>query len=115
MDTKSIIIVGGGSAGFMTAATLVKFFPNKKITLIESGNIPTVGVGESTLIQFREWLHQLNIKDKDFIKSTNATYKLSIKFNNFYKKGKSFHYPFGDPHVGPYQLGQNSWWLKKHY
>ena len=37
------------------------------------------------------------------------------KANNFYKKGKSFHYPFGDPHVGPYQLGQNSWWLKKHY
>ena len=99
----------------MTAATLVKFFPNKKITLIESGSIPTVGVGESTLVQFREWLHQLNIKDKDFIKSTDATYKLSIKFNNFYKKGKSFHYPFGNPQCGPYQLGQNSWWLKKHY
>ena len=46
---KNITIVGGGSAGWMTAATLIKCFPSKKITLIESPNIPTIGVGESTL------------------------------------------------------------------
>ena len=60
-----IVIVGGGSAGWMTAATLVKVFPNKEITLIESPNIPTVGVGESTLGFINSWLKLLDIKDKD--------------------------------------------------
>ena len=46
---NSIIVVGGGSAGWMTAATLLKQFPDKNITLIESPNIATVGVGESTI------------------------------------------------------------------
>ena len=111
----NITIIGGGTAGFMTASTLLKFFPNKKITLIESSNIPTVGVGESTILQIREWLHQLDIKDKDFVKETNATYKLSIKFTDFYQKGKSFHYPFGEAYDYGSQLGLNGWWLKKHY
>ena len=46
MKTNKIIIVGGGSAGWMTAATLISQFPNKDITVIESPNVPTVGVGE---------------------------------------------------------------------
>ena len=58
---KDIIIVGGGSAGWMTAATLIKFFPNKTITLIESPNIPTVGVGESTIGGIRDWVQLLEI------------------------------------------------------
>ena len=49
MKTDNIIILGGGSAGWMTAATLINQFPHKKITVIESPNTPTVGVGESTL------------------------------------------------------------------
>ena len=64
---KKILIVGGGTAGWMTASTLVKCFPRKKITLIESPNISTVGVGESTLGQIRGWQSLLGIKDKDFM------------------------------------------------
>ena len=45
MKTDSIVVLGGGSAGWMTAATLIKAFPNKKITVIESENIPIIGVG----------------------------------------------------------------------
>ena len=59
------MIVGGGSAGWMTAATLIKFFPNKEITVIESPNVPTVGVGESTIFQIREWLRSLEIDTEE--------------------------------------------------
>ena len=99
MSINKIIIVGGGSAGWMTAATLIKCFPSKKISLIESPNIATVGVGESTLGQIRGWQALVDIKDKDFMAACDATYKLSIKFTDFYKKGEAFYYPFGEPYV----------------
>jgi glycine/D-amino acid oxidase-like deaminating enzyme len=83
---NNILIVGGGSAGWMTAATLIKAFPNKNITLIESPNIPTVGVGESTIGGIRDWTNFLEIEDKDFLSSTDGSYKLGIRFTDFYKK-----------------------------
>lgn len=93
---NSITVVGGGSAGWMTAATLCRFFPNRKITVIESPDIPIVGVGESTLGQINHWLYALGINDDEFMKECDASYKLSIKFTNFYKKNDGgFHYPFG--------------------
>ena len=69
-----------GSAGWMTAAPLIKAFPNKKITLIESPNISTVGVGESTIGGIRNWTSFIGIDDQDFLSSTDGTYKLSIRF-----------------------------------
>ena len=86
MAFESIVIVGGGSAGWMSAATMIKKFPNKKITLIESADIPIVGVGESTLAFIRDWTHYIGIDDKDFLRHTNGSYKLSIKFTDFYEK-----------------------------
>ena len=113
MKTDKILIVGGGSAGWMTAATLIKFFPNKDITVLESPNIPTVGVGESTIGQIRQWTTMLGIEDKDFLIHTDASYKLSIKFTDFYKKGEAFHYPFGPPHTENNHATLNDWWFKK--
>ena len=110
---KNITIVGGGSAGWMTAATLIKFFPKKKITLIESPDIPTVGVGESTLEYIYRWCALLEINEKEFLKHTDGNYKLSIKFTDFYKKGESFHYPFGEPVLMENSSGLNDWWFKK--
>jgi len=113
MAVNNITIIGGGTSGYMTAATLVKCFPNKKITLIESPNIPTVGVGEGTLAHIRNWQALVGIKDKDFMVACDATYKLSIKFTDFYKKGESFHYPFGDPVLENTHSAFNDWWFKK--
>tara|TARA_B110000503_G_scaffold89598_1_gene135629 strand:- start:5014 stop:6555 length:1542 start_codon:yes stop_codon:yes gene_type:complete len=96
MKFDNIVIVGGGSAGWMTAATLVKAFPNKQITVVESPDIPAVGVGESTTQLMRRWQKYLDIPDIDFLTKCNATNKLSIRFENFHKKdGIGFHYPFG--------------------
>ena len=110
---KKIIIVGGGSAGWMTASTLIKVFPNYDISLIESTNVPTVGVGESTIGGIKNWATFLGIDDKHFLKHTDGSYKLSIKFTDFYKKGEAFHYPFGAPFISGNKAELNDWWFKK--
>lgn len=98
-EIKSILIVGGGSSGWMTAAAMVRHLPNTKITLVESPRIPTIGVGESTIGHINEFLHFLGLSDEDWMKHCNATYKTSIKFLDFREnpteKPHVFHYPFG--------------------
>ena len=95
MDIKRVCIVGGGSSGWMTAAALSKLCPHLKITLIESKNIKTVGVGESTLGHINKFLDMLDLKDEDWMAACNATYKNSIQFTNFREgKGEVFQYPF---------------------
>lgn len=110
-----IIILGGGSSGWMAASTLIKHFPEKDITLIESPNIPTMGVGESTLGGINSWLASLGIKDEDFMKASDATYKLAIKFSDFSDLGdEPFYYPFGKMLTeGTSNLGAMDWHLKK--
>lgn len=98
MDTRiqSIVIVGGGTAGWMTAAALAKRFANNpiKITLIESPEIGTIGVGEATVPFIKEFLKQLKIDEVEFIQATNATYKLAISFDGWKHEGHSFLHPF---------------------
>ena len=114
--SKKIVIVGGGSAGWMTATTFIRCFPDWDISLIESPNIPISGVGESTLQSINTWLRLVGIEDKDFMRDCDATYKLSIKFENFYKKGDGgFHYPFSEPDLDGTQYGLNDWHLKNIY
>ena len=67
-NVKDIVIVGGGSSGWMTAATLASQLENVNIKVIESPNIPTVGVGESTIGSIRAWMRLVGITDKDLIK-----------------------------------------------
>lgn len=116
MKTQKIVVVGGGTAGWMAAATFIASFPSKEIVVIESPDVPRIGVGESTLQLLRGWMTLVGIKDEDFMPACDATYKLSIKFTNFYKEDDSegFHYPFGSPHFfKESQWGLNDWRLKK--
>jgi len=95
MQIKTVTIVGGGSSGWMTAAALSKLCPQLEITLIESPNVGTIGVGESTLGHINKFLHLLGLKDEDWMAACNATYKNSIRFTNFRENdGSSFEYPF---------------------
>lgn len=111
---NNIVIVGGGSSGWMTATTLVSQFPDKKITLIESPRIETVGVGESTVGGINDWMQLVGINSDDFMRDCDATYKLSIRFDNFYRKNSGFfHYPFGYPFVEGNRAETNDWHLKK--
>jgi tryptophan halogenase len=117
MKIEKIVIVGGGSAGWMTAATLIKKFPKHHISVIEPVDIKTVGVGESTLGGIRRWTRFIGLDEKDFFPHTDASLKLSIKFTDFYKKDSGgFHYPFGKPFLdGPSQASFNHWHFKKFF
>jgi len=111
---RDVVIVGGGTSGWMTAATFLARLPDKKITLIESPDIPTVGVGESTLGWLNNWCQLIGINDTDFMEASDANYKLSISFEDFYRKGSgSFHYPFGRPDINGSVAGINDWYYKK--
>lgn len=81
---KSYVIVGGGTAGWMTAALLGRVLRKTaaEITLIESPDIDTVGVGEATVPSFVDFITILGISEQEFIKETDATFKLGIKFTN---------------------------------
>jgi len=111
---NKIVIVGGGSAGWMSASFLIKAFPNKEIVLVESPDYPIVGVGESTLGGIKAYCAFLDIDENDFLKHTDGSLKMSIKFTDFYQKNSgSFHYPFGRPNVDGTFDGLRDWLFLK--
>ena len=104
-----ICIVGGGTAGWMSAVSFTTLLKDvaEEVTLIESSNNKPIGVGESTLYHITRWLESVGIHSDEFITRTNATFKHSIRFTNWLKKDSgSFHYPFGEkpPH------SPQMWW-----
>jgi tryptophan 7-halogenase len=97
MQIKRIAIVGGGTAGWMAASVLARALPGSgcNITVIESPDIGTVGVGEATIPPIIDLLRFLSINEADFVRHTRATYKLGIKFQDWSRIGQSYWHPFG--------------------
>jgi tryptophan halogenase len=112
---RRVVIVGGGTAGWMTAAALSKVLRDTvKVTLVESDEIGTVGVGEATIPMIRRFNQVLEIDEDDFLRKTQGTFKLAIEFVDWGAVGERYMHGFG-------RFGQELWpvefeqyWLRMH-
>ena len=120
MAKRSILIVGGGTAGWLTAAYLAKFLDLSEqgpldITLLESPEIGIIGVGEGTFPTIRTTLKYLGIDESRFIRSTSATFKQGIRFTDWVRTpGPGQHAHFFHPFEAPFYTEGTSlvpYWL----
>lgn len=109
MEAKiRVIVAGGGTAGWLTAYSLVKRLGNLlEITLVESDQIGTVGVGESTVPTIHRFHQFFGIDEREFMRATQATFKLGIVFDNWGAPGESYGHTFGE-------IGQSNWLVEFH-
>ena len=110
---QRVIIVGGGTAGWMAASGLAKSLGRTlDITLIESDDIGTVGVGEAVIPLIKSFHALLELKENEFLHAVNGTIKLGIEFENWGRLGESYFHPFGPTGVEAWAAQFQHYWLK---
>ncbi|GGQ91282.1 tryptophan 7-halogenase [Streptomyces althioticus] len=111
--SKSVVIVGGGTAGWMTASYLKAAFGDRlAVTLVESRNVPTIGVGEASFSTIRHFFAYLGLEESDWMPECHATYKLGIRYDNWRAEGHHFYHPFERPRTVE-GVSLADWWLRK--
>ena len=112
-SVKKVVIAGGGTAGWMTAAGLSKILgKGLEIELVESDEIGTVGVGEATIPTLLFYNNMLGVSEKDFLNATHGTFKLGIKFENWRDVGKDYLHAFGSTGKNFWAAGFHNFWMK---
>ncbi|MDG2137537.1 MAG: tryptophan 7-halogenase [Luminiphilus sp.] len=110
---KHVVIAGGGTAGWMAAAAVAKLLGKTvKVSLVESEEIGTVGVGEATIPTLLTLHELLKIKEQDFISAVGGTFKLGISFENWHDVGKDYIHSFGYTGKDCWAAGFQHFWLK---
>lgn len=123
IDNNHILIIGGGTAGWLTAAILAKSLNSKqesgvKVTLVESPDIPILGVGEGTWPNLRATLHKIGISETDFIRECDATFKQGAEFINWSKtpeqnQSHSYYHPLSTVNHSSYDFNLAPYWLQQ--
>lgn len=106
MKVKNIVIMGGGTAGWLSALYCIEKYNKNgvKVSIIEPSDIPIIGVGEGTVDSFFDFLEDLNVDIKEFIKETRGSVKHGINFVDWLEIGKDYWHPFYFNSPGSLQL-----------
>ena len=108
---RRIVVAGGGTAGWMTAAALAKTMGDAiDLTLVESDAIGTVGVGEATIPPLINFNRLLGINEAEFMRETQATFKLGIEFENWKRDGEKYFHSFGSTGRDHWSAGFQHFW-----
>lgn len=112
---NTIVIVGGGTSGWMTAAALSKMLQGRyTIVLVESDDIGTVGVGEATIPMIRRFNQVLEIDENEFLRETQGTFKLGIEFVDWGQRGERYMHGFGVLGQDRWAVGFDQYWQRMH-
>ena len=112
---QNIVIVGGGTAGWMSAAALSKTLKGKyNITLVESDQIATIGVGEATIPMIRHFNNILGLNEVEFMRATQGSFKLGIEFVNWGRIGDRYIHGFGVIGQETFTVDFYQYWLKQY-